>query len=139
MIGLLLRVLLIAHSEQRFSKSAFFVKRRPQSSCLLRCRSTSRLLLFQATIRSVAPRNGKDCGSVLNSTIYPGRRLTDYAILGDDVVIADESVAAMYSANLSRLGVEISVATSLTSRTGASSLRNSDYIDVKWMSVLFLH
>jgi hypothetical protein len=37
--------------------------------------------------------------------VYPGRRFTDYAVLGDDVVIADASVARIYRSILDNLGV----------------------------------
>lgn len=39
---------------------------------------------------------------------YPGKKFFDYAILGDDIVIADDSVAREYTALLNELGVEIS-------------------------------
>lgn len=51
--------------------------------------------------------------------VYPGGRFRKYAILGDDVVIADIQVKDVYIGLLSRLGVGISVAKSLTSPTGA--------------------
>ncbi|KAK6923544.1 RNA-dependent RNA polymerase, mitoviral [Dillenia turbinata] len=51
--------------------------------------------------------------------VYPYRYFTDYAILGDDVVIADRRVASAYSANLERLGVSISHGKSLISKSGA--------------------
>ncbi|KAI4297997.1 hypothetical protein L6164_037851 [Bauhinia variegata] len=50
---------------------------------------------------------------------YPGRVFTDYALLGDDIVIADTMVAAKYSELLERLGVSISLSKSLISSTGA--------------------
>lgn len=40
--------------------------------------------------------------------VYPGRRFTGYAILGDDVIIADEKVAPVYADYVERLGVKIS-------------------------------
>lgn len=39
---------------------------------------------------------------------YPGKKFCDYAILGDEIVIADDSVAREYTALLNELGVEIS-------------------------------
>ena len=52
--------------------------------------------------------------------IYPGRRFIDYAVLGDDVVIADESVAKVYEAALGELQVDISYQKSLISHSGAA-------------------
>lgn len=43
----------------------------------------------------------------------------DYAILGDDIVIADDNVAREYATLLYKLGVDISLSKSLTSATGA--------------------
>ena len=37
--------------------------------------------------------------------VYPGRRFSQYAILGDDVLIADTSVAQVYELLLKELGV----------------------------------
>lgn len=45
---------------------------------------------------------------------------TQYAVLGDDVVIADERVAGLYETGLKRLGVMISYQKSLISRTGSA-------------------
>lgn len=50
--------------------------------------------------------------------VYPGVRFNKYAILGDDVVIADDRVASAYSALISGLCVNISVGKSLTSPSG---------------------
>lgn len=50
--------------------------------------------------------------------VYPGERFTRYAILGDDIVIADSAVAARYSSILDRLGVDISIGKSLFSDRG---------------------
>lgn len=50
----------------------------------------------------------------------PGRRFTRYAILGDDIVIADEKVASKYEDCLGRLGVSISYQKSLISRSGCA-------------------
>lgn len=50
---------------------------------------------------------------------YPGLRFTKYAILGDDVVIADSRVAKLYTDLLSLIGVSISRAKSLVSPSGA--------------------
>lgn len=40
--------------------------------------------------------------------VYPGRRFTKYAVLGDDVLIADKNVALVYATVLDNLGVSIS-------------------------------
>ncbi|KAK7231014.1 hypothetical protein RIF29_48026 [Crotalaria pallida] len=45
--------------------------------------------------------------------VYPGQRFTRYAILGDDVCIADENVASLYRQTVNDLGLAI--------RKGASS------------------
>ena len=50
---------------------------------------------------------------------YPGVRFTRYAILGDNIVIADSSVAEVYQSLLDRLGVGISPAKSKISPVGA--------------------
>lgn len=51
--------------------------------------------------------------------VYPGRRFWDYAILGDDIVIADEKVAAEYARIMDECEVTISKEKSLISHTGA--------------------
>ena len=39
--------------------------------------------------------------------VYPGQRFTRYAILGDDVCIADENVASFYRQTVNDLGLAI--------------------------------
>ena len=39
--------------------------------------------------------------------MYPGRRFTDYAILGDDIVIGDRLVASEYRTLMDQLHVKI--------------------------------
>lgn len=51
--------------------------------------------------------------------VYPGRVFTKYAILGDDIVIADSNVRDVYIGFLNSIGVGISHAKSLTSPSGA--------------------
>lgn len=51
--------------------------------------------------------------------VRPGVKFLDYAVLGDDVVIADKVVAALYERSLSKLGVKISYKKSLISDSGA--------------------
>ncbi|XP_042517490.1 uncharacterized mitochondrial protein AtMg01410 [Macadamia integrifolia] len=50
---------------------------------------------------------------------YPGKRFSNYAILGDDVVIGDPVVARHYEESLSKLEVPISYLKSLISDVGA--------------------
>nr|P92567.1 RecName: Full=Uncharacterized mitochondrial protein AtMg01410; AltName: Full=ORF204 [Arabidopsis thaliana]CAA69788.1 unnamed protein product [Arabidopsis thaliana] len=45
--------------------------------------------------------------------VHPGVRFTSYAVLGDDVVIADQEVAKVYESALGGLGVKISYQKSL--------------------------
>lgn len=45
--------------------------------------------------------------------VHPGVRFTSYAVLGDDVVIADQEVAKVYESALGGLGVTISSQKSL--------------------------
>ena len=52
--------------------------------------------------------------------VYPGQLFPNYAILGDDVVIADEEVAKVYSSALGYLGLSISWSKSLVSHSGAA-------------------
>lgn len=53
------------------------------------------------------------------------RRFTDYAVLGDDVVIADKRVAGVYESSLRQLGGSISYLKSLISETGALEFAGS--------------
>lgn len=39
--------------------------------------------------------------------VYPGQRFTRYAILGDDVCIADDNVASLYRQTVNDLGLAI--------------------------------
>ena len=52
--------------------------------------------------------------------VYPGAYFAKYAVLGDDVVIADEEVAKVYESALGDLGVSISYQKSLISHTGSA-------------------
>ena len=45
--------------------------------------------------------------------VYPGRLFSNYGLLGDDVVIADEAVAKVYESALGDLGLSISYHKSL--------------------------
>lgn len=46
-------------------------------------------------------------------------KFQDYAILGDDVVIADDNVAREYATLVQRLGVDISIQKDFLSKSGA--------------------
>ena len=61
--------------------------------------------------------------------MYQGRRFTDYAVLGDDVVITDSAVAGIYAQTLSRLRVTISYSKSLISDVGAVEFAKRFRID----------
>lgn len=50
--------------------------------------------------------------------VYPGVKFTQYAVLGDDIVITDPAVAQIYELQLKSLGVTISYQKSLISDTG---------------------
>lgn len=52
--------------------------------------------------------------------VYPGRVFMDYAVLGDDVLIADKAVALLYSQMVVDLGVSISLSKSLISSSGCA-------------------
>lgn len=52
--------------------------------------------------------------------MYPGLVFRDYAILGDDIVIADQEVSEVYAQSLEKLGLTISKQKSLISDTGAA-------------------
>lgn len=51
--------------------------------------------------------------------VYPGKRFTDYAILGDDIVIADDKVAKAYSKYMTMGGAVISMEKTLISFNGS--------------------
>lgn len=51
--------------------------------------------------------------------VYPGKRFWDYALLGDDIVIADKEVARSYRSIMEELRVSISDVKSLVSTHGA--------------------
>jgi len=57
--------------------------------------------------------------------VYPGRVFTNYAVPGDDVVIADENVATRYKESLDLLQVVISKEKSLISRSGSAEFANN--------------
>lgn len=52
--------------------------------------------------------------------MYPGRRFDRYAVLGDDVVIANKPVALMYDSVLKALRVKVSYQKSLVSESRAA-------------------
>lgn len=60
--------------------------------------------------------------------VYPGKKFRAYAILGDDVVIADRRVAEQYRSILQLLGVTISEQKSLISNSGAFEFAKRFYV-----------
>lgn len=61
--------------------------------------------------------------------VYPGRKFDRYAVLGDDVLIADPRVAPVYASLLDRLGVSISSSKSLISDTGCMEFAKRFWVD----------
>ncbi|KAL0391322.1 UNVERIFIED_CONTAM: putative mitochondrial protein [Sesamum latifolium] len=60
-------------------------------------------------------------GSMLAAyEVYPGKKFWDYAILGDDIVIADKRVAEAYMRIMDEMGGVISIQKSLISHNGCS-------------------
>lgn len=51
--------------------------------------------------------------------VSPGQVFKDYAVLGDDVLIGNRHLSAVYHSLLDGLGLTISVSKSLMSKTGA--------------------
>ncbi|KAG4906058.1 hypothetical protein JHK82_040954 [Glycine max] len=52
--------------------------------------------------------------------VYPGRYFDRYAILGDDICIADRKVASVYHQVVTDLGVDLSIPKSLVSDSGGA-------------------
>lgn len=72
--------------------------------------------------------------------VYPNKVFTRYAVLGDDVIIADDCVATEYSTIMASMGVEISAVKSLISCSGAGEFAkrfmvNDMSVDVSPLSV----
>ncbi|CAI9281401.1 unnamed protein product [Lactuca saligna] len=63
--------------------------------------------------------------NLMPQLVYPGRVFTNYAVPGDDVVIADENVATRYKESLDLLQVVISKEKSLISRSGSAEFANN--------------
>ena len=63
--------------------------------------------------------------------VYPGRKapFRKYALLGDDIVIADRDVAEKYKALLEILDVSISESKSIDSKTGAVEFAKQFWVD----------
>lgn len=61
--------------------------------------------------------------------VYPGETFLSYAVLGDDVLIADERVAPVYASMVQKLGVKISSAKSLCSSTGCAEFAKRFLVD----------
>lgn len=55
---------------------------------------------------------------ILAEKVIPGRVFKRYALLGDDIVIGDERVAEHYRSFMQQMGIQISLAKSLVSRSG---------------------
>lgn len=60
--------------------------------------------------------------------VYPGRLFTDYAVLGDDIVIADKLVAEEYLDQLARFGIPVSKQKTLVSDSGAAEFAKRFWI-----------
>ncbi|XLT13214.1 hypothetical protein HN51_058904 [Arachis hypogaea] len=60
---------------------------------------------------------------------YPGKVFKKYAVLGDDVVIADPKVASRYETLVHRLGVKVSAAKSIRSPVGACEFAKRFRVD----------
>lgn len=61
--------------------------------------------------------------------IYPGKVFRRYAILGDDVVIADEKVKKLYYVVIDRLGVKVSPSKTLQSDSGCGEFAKRFRLD----------
>lgn len=59
---------------------------------------------------------------------YPGHYFTRYALLGDDIVIADKRVAERYLAVMDQIGVKVSLPKSLISRSGAAEFAKRFFV-----------
>jgi len=59
--------------------------------------------------------------------VYPGKRFKDYAILGDDIVIADRRVAEVYKRTMDEAMAVISLEKSLVSFTGSCEFAKALY------------
>ncbi|KAL0391406.1 UNVERIFIED_CONTAM: putative mitochondrial protein [Sesamum latifolium] len=68
--------------------------------------------------------------------VYPGKKFWDYAILGDDIVIADKRVAEAYMRIMDEMGGVISIQKSLISQM-AAVLRTLSRVDLKEGSKVF--
>nr|DAC76753.1 TPA_inf: RNA-dependent RNA polymerase [Beta vulgaris mitovirus 1] len=61
--------------------------------------------------------------------VYPGKRFTNYAVLGDDVIITDDKVAPIYTRYVEWLGVKISYLKSIISTTGCIEFAKRFLVD----------
>jgi hypothetical protein len=80
-------------------------------------RNTLGLLLLLASFCLISSYSGVVRSGI--ELVYPGRRFTGYAVLGDDIVITDTLVAKRYEECLQELKVEISRQKSMISDSGA--------------------
>ncbi|KAL1337051.1 hypothetical protein AAHE18_10G107300 [Arachis hypogaea] len=60
---------------------------------------------------------------------YPGKVFKKYAVLGDDVVIADPKVTSRYETLVQRLGVKVSAAKGIRSPVGACEFAKCFCVD----------
>lgn len=67
----------------------------------------------------------------MNSKVFSFRWFEDYAVLGDDIVIANGKVAREYVSIMSELGVGIGLAKSLISRKGGLEFAKRFYVGSK--------
>lgn len=68
--------------------------------------------------------------------VYPGKLFWDYALLGDDIVIADKEVARSYRSIMEELRVSISDVKSLVSTHGAEFAKR---FRVKGLRIVLLY
>ncbi|KAK4351351.1 hypothetical protein RND71_030664 [Anisodus tanguticus] len=68
-----------------------------------------------------------DCAR--SEKVYRGETFFSYAVLGDDVLIADERVASVYASMVQKLGVKISSAKSLCSSIGCAEFAKRFLMD----------
>lgn len=70
--------------------------------------------------------------------VYTERVLRDYALLGDNIVIADERVATVYRRVMDELGVKISLSKFLISKSGAMEFAKGFFVGTRDFFYLYL-
>ena len=63
--------------------------------------------------------------------VYTERVLRDYALLGDNIVIADERVATVYRRVMGELGVKISLSKFLISKSSAMEFAKGFFVGTR--------